>query len=313
MAASKSFPALVVLVCALGGSAVTGTDRDRNGLKGAVKSVVTEAADYGGASGNCSEGKRTVIGRAQYNADGGLIESTQYQADGSVFRREVCSYDSSGGRKTQTSYDSGGLLVEKQFFDLNNNGRLINVESYAKDGSLNSTANWHYNAQGQRIGFEAHDSKGNLTRSGSFNPAGLVTESDDYQNGVLVGKQVLNYDANGYLLEFLRYGNGRSPIDGLTQPIRTVNSYDSVGRLLEKKEFGADGSLMWKQTFTFDKNRMEVDHTVHDQAGSLKSHTTYAYEYDSAGNWTVQRVSEEGSNKTCSHPLRVQYRTITYY
>jgi antitoxin component YwqK of YwqJK toxin-antitoxin module len=254
-----------------------------------------------------------MVWRARYNADGDFIESTDFNPDGSVFRRDVYSYDASGGRKTKASYDTAGLLVEKQTFDLNNGGRLISVESYKKDRSVDSKATWQYNAQGQRVGVEAHDSKGNLTRSVSFNPAGQMTESDDYKDGVLVGKQVLNYDVNANLLEVLRYGDGRSPIDDLTDPIRLVNSYDSAGHLVERKEFNPDGSLMWKQTSAFDKNRNEVEHRVYDQAGLLKSHMTYAYEYDAAGNWTVQKMGEEGSNKACSHPLRVLYRTIRYY
>jgi YD repeat-containing protein len=272
-----------------------------------------EAAAYSGAAGKCSEGKRTVVWRARYNADGDFIESTDYNADGSVFRRDLYTYDASAGRKTKQSYDAAGLLLGRQTFDMNNAGRLMSAENYRKDGAVDSTATWQYNAQGQRVAVEAHDSRGNLTRSASFDPAGQLTESDDYKDGLLVGKQVLKYDVKGNLLEVLRYGDGRSPIGGLTEPIRLVNSYDSAGHLVERQEFKPDGSLMWRQTSAFDKNRNEAEHLVYDQAGLLKSHMTYAYEYDSAGNWTTQKTTEEVSQNPCSHPIRVVYRMITYY
>lgn|SRR5262249_29657220 len=313
MPANILYSALLVLIPTLSAGAARVTDRDRNALKGPVKSILMEAATYSGTAGNCSEGKRTIVWHARYNADGDFIEATDYNSDGSVFRRMSYRYAASGGRKTKSSYDTAGVLVEKETFDLSNAGRLISSESYKKDGSVDAVATWQYNAQGQRVGFEAHDSRGNVIRSASFNPAGQMTESDDYKDGVLIGKQVFNYDANGYLLEALRYGDGRSPIDGLTGPIRLVNSYDSTAHMVERKEFNPDGSLMWKQTSAFDKNRNEVDHSIYDQAGVLKNHLTYAYEYDSAGNWIIQRVSEEDSKNTCSHPTRVVYRTITYY
>src|SRR5215831_19546881 len=168
MLANKPFPfllslndpqgtcqALKVLVYALASGVATGTDRDRNGLKGPVKSVVMETAAYSDIAGECSEGKRVLVWRARYNTDCSFIESTDYNAVGSVLRRDLYTYDASSGRKTRLSYDSAGLLVEKQTTDLDNTDRVISVENYKKDGTVDAISTWQYNAEGRRVGVEA--------------------------------------------------------------------------------------------------------------------------------------------------------------
>ena len=77
-------------------------------------------------------------------------------------------------------------------------------------------------------------------------------------------------------------------------------------------DYGADGLLIWKDTYRYDEHGNLTELSAYDHGGIARSHRTYAYEYDSAGNWISRKESEDFS-PTCSHPMEILIRRITYY
>jgi antitoxin component YwqK of YwqJK toxin-antitoxin module len=313
MRCNKSLAVWLVLILSASVVAATPTDRERGDLKGSVKSVRTESAAYSGPAGTCSENKREIESVSEYNLDGNLAQFTYYNFEGGIQQRNVFSYDASGIRLSQLSYDAAGVAFSKQLFDPSNAGRP--TVSYMRQTSaviFDQTTTWQYNDNGQPVGTATRDSKGNLIWSRILDSAGRPTEEDEYKDGALFSKEVVSYDSNGNRLESTQYNADGSLLDGPKHPARYVYTYNSAGLLMEQTQTDASGSVVWKLTYAYDDHQNMTEHSTYRQGTTLISHRTFAYRYDSTGNWTRQTVSEDFTN-TCSHPMQVRYRTITYY
>ncbi|MGH9823434.1 MAG: hypothetical protein ACREDR_09300 [Blastocatellia bacterium] len=311
MFASRYSLLLLVLISAPV-SAATRTDRQRGDLKGAVKSVRTVSAMYSGPAGQCSQEKQTLESISRYNADGNLALFTDYNYDGSIHRKDVFTYGASGARQSQVSYDKAGFAFSKQTFDPNNAGLPATSDMYKADGSIDRTTTWQYDGKSQILGTQTRDPSGSLVWAQTFDPVGNLVEDIEYKGGVLASKRTYTYDANRKMLESVYYNGDGSLIDGPKDPARSIYAYDSAGHLVERTQYEDDGSVAWKLKYAYDQNGNITELSLYSRGTQLTSHRTFTYEYDAAGNWTVQTLSEDFSS-TCSHPMQVRNRTITYY
>lgn len=312
MLARVSSLLLLVLLFVVNAGAATKTDRERDGLKGRVKDVLTFAAQFSGPAGNCTQNKPTIQSRVRYNDGGNLLGFADYNYDGTLHRRDVFIYGGSGGVKEKASFDAAGFMFEKQMFDPNSAGRPVSDYMYQQGGSVNWTTTWQYDDKGNLIGTRTQDSSGNLIESQTFNPAGQVVEQEGYRDGALGDRRTYIYDEDGNRLEYSHYDAAGSLIEGPKDPARSLYRYDLTGHLLEAMDYGADGLLIWKHTYRYDENGSLAELSWYDREGIARSHRTYTYEYDSARNWISRKESEDFS-PTCSHPMETLIRRITYY
>ncbi|MGB9179349.1 MAG: TonB family protein [Pyrinomonadaceae bacterium] len=93
-------------------------------------------------------------------------------------------------------------------------------------------------------------------------------------------------------------------------------AYDIKGAKTENAYFPVTGAtLTGKETYKYDDKGNIVEMTLHNADGSLLSKETYTYEFDFVGNWTKMTTSVaviEGG-KVSSEPTEVTYRSISYY
>lgn len=92
--------------------------------------------------------------------------------------------------------------------------------------------------------------------------------------------------------------------------------YNYSGDQREDLVYSADGSLNQRSLVILDEKGNEVEETIFEtRDGSVRSKLSYAYEFDSHGNWTKRTtskwVTKEG--RSSSEPQAIHYRTITYY
>ena len=87
------------------------TDRLRYGLRGAVKTVLVETAQFEEQAGQITE-KPWFSHRTTFNQDGWLIEQTNRNPDGSEWRT-VSDYSDSGKLLATSSYEASGALVSE--------------------------------------------------------------------------------------------------------------------------------------------------------------------------------------------------------
>lgn len=93
-------------------------------------------------------------------------------------------------------------------------------------------------------------------------------------------------------------------------------SYDIKGSKTENAYFPVAGAtLTGKEVYKYDDKGNITEMTLLDESGTLLGKETYAYEFDSFGNWTKMTTSVaviEGG-KINFEPTEVTYRIITYY
>lgn len=104
-------------------------------------------------------------------------------------------------------------------------------------------------------------------------------------------------------------------VEGQRTVLETA-SYDIKGNKLENAYFPVAGeTLTGREVYKYDERGNISEMTLHGPDGSLISKETYTYEFDFVGNWTKMTTSVaviEGG-KVNFEPTEVTYRTLTYY
>jgi TonB family protein len=99
------------------GSAVSDSERARDGLSGPVRRVRTELAKLSSKSGNTAEGQRTVLETASYDIKGNKLENAYYPVAGETLTgREVYKYDERGNISEMTLHGPDGSLISKETY-----------------------------------------------------------------------------------------------------------------------------------------------------------------------------------------------------
>lgn len=99
------------------GSAVSDSERARDGLNGPVRRVRTELAKLSSKSGNTAEGQRTVLETASYDIKGNKLENAYYPVAGETLTgREVYKYDERGNISEMTLHGPDGSLISKETY-----------------------------------------------------------------------------------------------------------------------------------------------------------------------------------------------------
>jgi antitoxin component YwqK of YwqJK toxin-antitoxin module len=289
------------------------SDSERGDLNGPVHSVRTEEALFGGRRGHCSQDPKRLAKVTTYDREGGLLEYTDYNLDGSIHSKVTFGRDQSGNKTEEAYYDGKGRLYHKRFFRPGPDSRLIKEESYAPKGSLIARTLPSYSDTGVLNQLDTYDGEGILVQTRIYDAAGNLTEESHYENGGLSIKSVGAYDANGNKIEESHYkADGSLYSDSTMNPAKIMDSYDSGGRLSQQLLYSGDGSISWRINYAYDSKGNLVEQWQYRLGGFLISHRTYAYEFDSAGNWAKQTITDRLS-ETCSNPMEIIYRTITYY
>ncbi len=105
------------------------------------------------------------------------------------------------------------------------------------------------------------------------------------------------------------------PVEGQRAVLETA-TYDLKGAKIDNAYFLAGGgSLTGREEYTYDKRGNIVEMTLRNSDGSILSKETYTYEFDALGNWTKMTTSVgivEGGRLTFE-PTEVTYRSIAYF
>ena len=111
-----------------------------------------------------------------------------------------------------------------------------------------------------------------------------------------------------------------NPKEGkLTEGPRVVletATYDIKGNKTDNAYFlAAGGTLTGKEVYKYDERGNIIEMTLFNTDGSLLSKETYSYEFDAVGNWTkmTTSVAVVENGKVAYEPTEITYRVIAYY
>lgn len=174
------------------------------------------------------------------------------------------------------------------------------------------------------------ESDSEFLRSFKYDAKGMLSEKVFVEDRMKI-KHLYSYDSKGDRMAAAISNDGSNHLSWFFK-------HDTAGNRIEEKEFD-DGTNVSITAYKYDASGNRVEEIVkrrnmslrkkvngYDDKGNIKEMTeymdsavikkeSYAYEFDSTGNW-IKRIAstqKSKSGKTLSEPVSVTYRIITYY
>lgn len=240
----------------------------------------------------------------QYNYLKGKVKTTvttRYNKNNKADRTEKQYFDNAG---TLLSVISETITDELWFttierYEYDAKGNLAYRTSTDYDRKRNERNDdstiwvFKYDDKGNRIGTEA----GDLGWKDTYDEKGNLVQSLSMRNGIIDGK--ITITRNGNTSEekiFDAAGEYQSS---------EFAKYNAQKNYTERSTYDADGKLITRRTYTYNKNNDLVSLVTTGITGS--DTLTYTYVYDSMQNWTSKTQIKDGVKQS------TEKRDIEYY
>ena len=196
-------------------------DKEKYGLRGPVKKVLIETAQFEEHNGQI--GEKPWYGYSNtFNSDGQLIEQVNRNPDGSEWRT-VYQYSDSGKLLSARTFDPSDTLNSEQRYIYDANDRLSAEQHVTRDGQVTTPTTYTYD-----------DTRGKLK----------IQEPDfgDYAD-VMIGIEGTNTSIRA------------------TEANRVESRYDDRGEVVEVKVFNAEGALVSRVEIIRDERGNPLEET----------------------------------------------------
>ena len=278
------------------------TDREKQGLKGAVKSVLVETARFEEQGGQVTE-QPWFSQTMNFNEDGWLIEQTYRNPDGSE-ARTVSDYADSQKLLTTRHSEASGALVQEVRYIYDDEESLVAEQHITPDGKITTTLTYSYDISGRKTQIKELDYSGDATLmlgvEGTVSTINvsdasrIETRYDDRGKtvqvkifdsaGSIVSRLEIIRDPSGNVIEetqyhgdVVRFGPGSSS----SEEIESLSEEEKAEFAAAVAEFFSPGTVMSKQTHEYDADGRLIESNVM-MMGMAISRQTFAY--DEAGN-----------------------------
>jgi len=289
------FAVFAAMTLAVNSNAQKKTDRERDGLIGAIHKIRSEWTEAGEKRWNdvIYDEKGNKVSREDYDTNGQLGRlSFKYDSFGKLL--ESTSIIGSQQYKTEYSYDDRGNLIAKAHYD---------------SGGSPSRSVYKYDARGNNTEALLYDAKGALYAKiiSSFDADAKLTKSISYDGDHSIKEILIQvYDKKGEKTATHHLNDKEGLI--------SKEVVDEKGRLIEFIKYDESGQISGKQVTSYDRYGSVDEVSQYDGKGSLESAQMYKYEVDSSGNWVKKSVSIKDKNgKINPIPNSTITRAITYY
>jgi len=234
------------------------TVREGDIMRGPVRSVRVEHAQYVRVGGELSEGPRRHVATSTYTPDGKRQEQERYAPDGAVSGRRVFVYDDAGNEIEHSLYDGKGKLQMKFVRRPAEGERLV----YKGDGSLRERRVVSRSPDGTVVEQKVYDGEGALVeRSESkmegvvgivkvYGPDGVLKRSGEHGPGAAGGHQTVeqSYNPDGTVfgrrvsavthagsaaLERVTDNDGHNPGPRRTRETRELDSRKNLSKVVK--------------------------------------------------------------------------------
>jgi len=281
---------------------VVETDRDRDGLRGAVKSVATinVSAVQRGASepGRGSGMARSLI---EYNPGGQKTLEYETDSNGAMTFRKVLNYDVQGNLILSIVYTKQSAY--SHFFYRRRSGHIATEEIFDSNGTAIGNIQYTYDRLGRLTLEEGHNSRGQRTTTKTISYFKDGTKREVLCGSTIADRLVTFYDPFGSPAESTSY-------DGHSQlVVRTTFLYDPANRkLIDRAVWGAQGELRGRITYRYDDRGNLFEQQTFSSDNICRERLAYSYEVDLTGNW-IKRTTDKSTG--CAEKGKVaSYETV---
>lgn len=187
-------------------------------------------------------------------------------------------------------------IRDKHIYVYDDQGNIVYVGSYRKDGTLDKTYTYKYDNKGNRI-----ESWSRLTGAKhiyKYDNNGNMIEDTGYIADAIYGKDIYKYDDNGNMIEHVSYhadgtsdktytckydNKGNKTESAIYKGFgslhsRDINKYDDKGKVIESASFGEDGALTYKAAYKYDNDGNQTEIQVFSSNGCLTDKITCKYD-----------------------------------
>ena len=259
--------------------------RDDDDFAGPVRNVRTEVVGVSRQNGEYVEGPRVLVQTRDYSSDGRQCETTFYEPDGTMSRKEVRVYNESGKWVEWNNYDASGMLVFRKLNNFDESGRITVEMSLNGDGTIQQRKVIVWSPMKDRM-----------------------DEIDTYDGeGTLIRKDVSHYDHRNRKLIWVTEEPGGK------KGKQTFDLTNNDPRRRIQESVGADAKGSVASTFTDSATGQQIDNTIYDSTGSVVEKMPINREYDSRKNVIKETHLRAKKGDEKPEPLFVLYNTISYY
>ena len=197
------------------------TDKEKHGLRGPVKNVLIETAQFEEQDQQITE-KPCFSHATTFNRDGQVIEQVNRNPDGSEWRT-VNQYSDSGNLLATRSFDPTGALNSEVRYIYDANDRLAGEQHVTRDGRVTTPTTYAYDDAGKKVKIQELDFPG--------------------EANVMIGIE------------------GISTCVSAAEARRVESRYDDRGEVIEVKVFNIDGELVCRVEITRDARGNPLEET----------------------------------------------------
>ena len=282
-----------------------GTDREKQGLRGSVKSVLIDTAQFEKQDGQITE-KPWFSQTITFNQQGWLTEETNRNPDGSEWRA-VSDYSDFGKLLARRSYEPSGTLAGELRFIYDDEERLIAEQQINKDGNITTPTTYSYDVESGKTKIQEFDYsgetdiivgiEGTTTSIAAGEAKRIETRYDDRGEavevkvfnaaGLLITRIEITRDVRGNALEETQYIGDVAPFGPCESGSCSTEEMESLTEE-QKAEFAATfaqlfspGTVMSRHTHEYDVEGRLIESKL-TMMGTVASRQTFSY--DETGN-----------------------------
>ena len=284
-----------------------------------------------------SSGSKYYVETAMVNGSGMLTEETRKFLNADNDWRKSYTYTSAGKPESVTHYYIGSLTgiwrysyssegILERIIHQGPSGRVLAVRSYqyGDSGALESERSEHRELD--EFGFAwsyRYDRNGNVLRERyEQNHTDFsidITYEHDGNKRIIESRQTDSfgrpYGKNEYAYDQANQQT-RNLIDqkGVITGFLNEYTYDREDRLTSSVRFDLKGTWQSASRSAYDERGNQIEYSILNKDGSYSTKTTYQYEYDDPGNWTVSsRFVSDNVNERYDIIQQTITRDITYH
>ncbi|MGC9326063.1 MAG: hypothetical protein ACP5I1_00370 [Candidatus Hinthialibacter sp.] len=281
---------------------------DFEDIAGPVKSVRFEESWFTEQEdGERAPGDRHLSSVCTFTPGGELKERIFYDAEGNPKDRWIHEFDDQNRVIAEAKYTTGGQLITKVEYKYEE-GRRSEKLIYRYDGTLEKRFKYKYNEKGRLIEADmfnpdqfkkrtvySYDEEGNRTSFADYNADGDLEVKEEF------------YFEKDELLQSAVYNKENELIATMTY------FYDDQGRQTEVMAHIRGGRLEMRRLYEHNDRGSVTEMISYGRDGKFFDREIYSYEYDQHGNWIVKLESSARPDTEYQLPIRIVYRTISYF
>ena len=171
---------IIGICCLVGGTAVSQTDRERDGLKGPVKTVRVRQVTLVSENGLQTQAPVSLVSVVTYDQSGRKTEIALYDGDNILSRRLVYDYDpETKTRSGLTTYNSQNVVVRKVTDKYGPNGLKVSsqIQAFNEDGTLYKRAEVTFGPLGELVEVSEFNADGTPIKKPGSAPQESIDEN----------------------------------------------------------------------------------------------------------------------------------------